>query len=189
MVTNMGGLVSETLLGYEVLKDLVGLTRWDGVVAANQRQVRIGDLLAFDSGTSKFMVRRSTTLAVQGVNTDHTITVADAHPFSAGGKITVTGESEDTIVSVDYTLNTIVLTNGLTNTRAVGVVAYDANANRAVAIGIHIAPIIYSKAYDQGIAPAVTGHFKYSKVRGITAAGVTELKGVYHAAWDTLTLV
>lgn len=182
------GLRSEQIVGYEVLHDTIGLLRGDGIVPANSRKVRVGDLVAKNSSTGKFQVRKSTEMRVQGVNTDTVIAVVDSHPWTVGDAIIVVGESADVVSSVDYDLNTITLVTGLTGTRAVGVVVETTTNNQDDAVGIHIGWDIDSKDYDQTIAPAYRGNFLYDKIRNFDAAARTDLGGISKSAFNVYSI-
>ncbi len=121
ILESMRGLISE-----------VGGVTW----TPGERETPMGAIMARQSTTERYQERKSTELAVAGANMDTTITVDNARPFRAGEAVTVVGESADVIASVDYDLNTITLTTGLTATRAIDVRVFRADLTLGTAVGI-----------------------------------------------------
>ncbi len=187
MSTNAGGLISESRDGYEVLQSTVGLLRGDGIVPANARKVRKGDVLC-KNASGKFEVTRYTQIAATAANGQPVVQVDDAHAFKAGDVVQIEDEAgTHTIDSIDYDTNEITLTTNLTGERAVDKYVKSSTAALAKTVAIHIGEDLISRAYDQTIAPAFGGNFKKSKIRGYYTQTKTDLDGTEKDTFDTFS--
>jgi len=187
MSTNAGGLISESRDGYEVLQSTVGLLRGDGIVPANARKVRKGDILS-KNASNKFVVTRYTLLAETAATGQPVIVVDDAHAFEVGDTIQVEDEGGTHVIgSIDYDTNEITLTTNLTGERVADKYVKSSTAALATAVAIHIGEDLISRSYDQTIAPAFGGNFKLSKIRNYQTQTKTDLAGTVKSAFDTFS--